>query len=471
MNNFDYILLENFLKENIDFLKNSRIQKIQQPTRTELIFSVRNLGETRKFYININPNMFHICFMSKENEEKRFIKIPQKPPMFCMLLRKYLESSLIAKIVQPQGERILEFYFETYDETDEKIYLCLAIELMGKHSNIILYNYDTNMIIGCAHNVGTDKSRERELFGGLPYCYPPKAQKKDFKGLSSIFKTTDINSQIDDYFANLQYEKTIKNLKSKIFQITNQKQKHITQTISKIKRQINPKEKTENYRKLGDLIMSNLYNNEDYSKNIEIFDYETNQTIKINLDETKTLKENANRYYKLYTKGKTALEKTTQMIQELELEKINIEQILYSIEECNTYNKLKEIEEEILPNQKAEKIKPSKIDEQIIDNFKIYIGKNNKQNDYIVSKLARPNDLWFHIHNCAGSHILLRLEAGQKENDKIIFECAKLAKKYSIAKNSSKVGIIYTKAKNLKKPPKANLGYVIYQNEQEIIID
>ena len=75
MNNFDYILLENFLKENIDFLKNSRIQKIQQPTRTELVFSIRNLGETRKFYININPSMFHICFMSKENEEKRFIKI------------------------------------------------------------------------------------------------------------------------------------------------------------------------------------------------------------------------------------------------------------------------------------------------------------------------------------------------------------------------------------------------------------
>ena len=74
--------------------------------------------------------------MSKENEEKRLIEIPKKPPMFCMLLRKYLENSLIAEINQPPYERILEFYIETYNELSEKIYLCLAIELMGKHSNV-----------------------------------------------------------------------------------------------------------------------------------------------------------------------------------------------------------------------------------------------------------------------------------------------------------------------------------------------
>ena len=61
----------------------------------------------------------------------------------------------------------------------DKIYLCLAFELMGKYSNVILYNYDTNMILGCAHNVGAEKSREREMYGGLPYVYPPKQNKAD----------------------------------------------------------------------------------------------------------------------------------------------------------------------------------------------------------------------------------------------------------------------------------------------------
>ena len=103
--------------------------------------------------------------------------------------------------------------------------------------------------------------------------------------------------------------------------------------------------------------------------------------------------------------------------------------------------------------------------------FTIYVGKNNKQNDYIVSKLSRDEDIWFHVHNCAGSHVLLRVESGQEVTDEIIFECAKLAKEYSSAKLSSKVGVIYTKRKFLKKPPAAPLGYVIYKNEKEIIVD
>lgn len=102
--------------------------------------------------------------------------------------------------------------------------------------------------------------------------------------------------------------------------------------------------------------------------------------------------------------------------------------------------------------------------------FTVYVGKNNKQNDYIVSKLSRDEDIWFHVHNCAGSHVLLKIESGQEPTDEIIFECAKLAKEHSSAKLSTKVGVIYTKRKFLKKPPGANLGYVIYKNEKEVMV-
>ena len=179
MISFDSLTLKAFTEESRNFLTGARIQKIQQPSRKEIILTIRNNSVTKKLYININPNSAHICFMSKENEEKRYISIPQKPPMFCMLLRKYIENAKISKINQPQYERILEFYIETFNELSEKIYLCLAIEIMGKHSNIVLYNYDTNIIIGCAHNVGAEKSREREMSGTLPYTYPPRQHKRD----------------------------------------------------------------------------------------------------------------------------------------------------------------------------------------------------------------------------------------------------------------------------------------------------
>ena len=99
---------------------------------------------------------------------------------------------------------------------------------------------------------------------------------------------------------------------------------------------------------------------------------------------------------------------------------------------------------------------------------KVFIGRNNRQNDYIVSKLAKDEDFWFHTKDCPGSHVLLKCS---EPSDELIFECAKLAKKYSSGSNSSKVGVIYTKRKYLRKPPGANLGYVTYKNEKEILVD
>lgn len=484
MINFDFLTLEAFLCENLDFLTGARLQKIQQPTRQELLFGLRNQGETRKFYININPKFFHICFMSKENEAKRFIEIPQKPPMFCMLLRKYLEGSKISKICQPENERILEFYFETYNELSEKIYLCLSIELMGKHSNVVLYNYDTNVIIGCAHNVGAEKSREREIIGGLPYAYPPKHNNKNFSGFSSLLNFgVSVNETIDNYFATLQEAEKIKNVRLQLLMSTKTKLKKCVSTLDKVAKQAKTQDKVDLYRKKGDFIMANLYKNEDFSKSIEVLDYETNSSMKIELDETKTLKENANNFYKLYNKAKTAFQKSEEMVEELKREKSYIEQVLYSIENAFGMDDLLEIRDELgLENKQSsrssDKSSGANNHSQLnnilttkIGDFIVYIGKNNKQNDYIVSKLSRDEDLWFHVHNCAGSHVLLRIESGQEPDERIIFECAKLAKQYSVGKNSSKVGVIYTKRKFLKKPPAANLGYVIYKNEQEIIID
>ena len=66
MINYNSLMLKNWIEENSDFLTGARIQKIQQPTRRDFVFVIRNKGESRKFYININPQYYHVCFMSKE---------------------------------------------------------------------------------------------------------------------------------------------------------------------------------------------------------------------------------------------------------------------------------------------------------------------------------------------------------------------------------------------------------------------
>lgn len=470
MINFDSLSLKKWVDENSEFLTNARIQKIQQPTRRDFVFSIRSKGETRKLYININPQYYHVCFMDKANEAKRLIEIPQKPPMFCMLLRKYLENSVIARVNQPQYERILEFYIETYNELSEKIYLCLAIELMGKYSNVILYNYDTNMILGCAHNVGAEKSREREMAGGLPYVYPSGRPTDWYASKNSLANSSceSINKVIDDYYAECVYQDKFAKLKENLRQIVNTKLKKDKNSLAKMSKQLTTDEKMNKYRLYGDLIMANLYALSDYSKVAEVFDYENNKQIKIELDSTKTLKDNANRFYKLYNKAKTALIKLSELISELEQNINYSEQILYSIDIADSISDLEEIKVEVSPKEKPKKVEKNSLMELEIEGCKVFVGRNNRQNDYIVSKLSKDEDFWFHTRDCAGSHILLRCE---NPSDKLIFECAKLAKKYSKGSQSSKVGVIYTKRKFLKKPPAANLGYVTYKNEKEIIVD
>ena len=472
MINFDSLTLKYWIDENRDFLTGSRIQKIQQPTRRDFVLSLRKEGVTKKLYININPQFYHICFMNHDNEKMRVIDIPQKPPMFCMLLRKYLENSLISKVNQPEHERIIEFYIETFNELSEKIYLCLAIELMGKYSNVILYNYDTNIILGCAHNVGAEKSRKREMAGGLPYVYPSGRPNDWYCAENSLAKKDlhlSINSLIDDYYSKSINDEKFKRIKDYCRQIVNNKLKKEKNSLKKMELRYSKELDCDRYRLYGDLIMANLYNNSDYVRSVKLYDYENNKDITIPLDETATLKDNANRFYKLYNKSKNALSKLHSLIEEYHMSVEYLEQILYSLDVSSTIDDLEVIKHEIEPQKitKQEK-KPALLPMELdIDGFQVFVGKNNKQNDYIVSKLSKDDDYWFHTKDCAGSHVLLKAD---NPPDKVILKCAELAKQYSKGSNSSKIGVVYTKRKYLKKPPRANLGYVTYKNEQEIIV-
>ena len=92
---------------------------------------------------------------------------------------KHLEGAKLKDVRVVEYERIVEFYFDIYDEIGFITPMCLAIELMGKHSNAILYNAQNKIITGCIHNISQQKSSVREVWGGINYIYPPKQDKKD----------------------------------------------------------------------------------------------------------------------------------------------------------------------------------------------------------------------------------------------------------------------------------------------------
>ncbi|MCR5266723.1 MAG: NFACT family protein [Cyanobacteria bacterium RUI128] len=532
----DYLTLKAFYEENKDFFMGARLQKIQQPTRRDFVLSIRGF-ETRKLYINIDPQVYHICFINDNTYERRNITIPQKPPMFCMLLRKYLEGFRITGVKVPPYERIFEIYFESYNELNEKIKLCLAIELMGKYSNVILYNCDTKLIIGCAHNVGSEKSRDRELAGTLPYVYPQKQDKSDilryfgevqydslnvdFMGFSKAFQeqlkrnsvgldkikdyvdlksplspaansreysiysellqTADIypfvNEMIDEYFSKQQEVIIKRALRIKLKNLIYPQYKKEKLLAEKLEGQLKKKSNAAKYKKYADLILANLYNNDNYSSSLKVVDWEdAGNEITIKLDKRLTLQENSKRYYELYSKSKSAVERLTELKNNAEVQAEYLKGILYSTEQADRLSDLFEILSEcediglIKKREQQKKNKEINVMTVEINGYKVYVGKNNKQNDFIVSKTSSPDDYWFHVQNTHGSHVLLKIEDSREPDDKTILECCRLAKRYSSASNDTKAGVIYTKRKFLKKPPKANLGYVTYKNEKEIIV-
>ena len=543
MINIDSLTLKLFAKENAQYFEDARIQKIQQPTRRDLIIQLHGGGETRKLYININPSVYHICFLSSETIERRHIVVPQQPPMFCMLLRKYMVGSRIIRVNVPEDERIFEIYFETFSEIGEIIPLCLAVELMGKHSNVILYNYDTNIILGCMHNIGAEKSREREMAGGLPYIYPPKTKKENYLSvpekfidarlqidkdnlsdsfssyfqyiskalMNEIIESKDIknnlkiasemqntnpsisknysefsvfsfvknnrnykptiNSMLDDYFSYYIEKTLIISLKQSLLSFVNKEYKKNVSTFDKQKTQIEKINKAQLQKKKADILMANLYQLKIGLSKTTLIDYETGEDIEIDLEPNLSPVENANRYYKLYSKAKTAYEIASEMMLKTKANIEYFENLMFQIDSSNNYKDLIEIEEEILPNTNKKKITQKPIVEEIeVNGFKVYIGKNNKQNDYIFSKISAPEDIWLHAQNSPGSHVLVKLNDKKELDDNTLLKVAQIAKKYSKQANSKKAPIIYTKRKYLKRPPNTPAGYVTYKNEQEIVV-
>lgn len=547
MINFDSLTLRAFIEENESFLNGAVVRKIQQPTRRDIVLLLRNNGINKKLYININPEFFHICFPSDENYAKRGIKIPDTAPMFCMLLRKYIQNLRITDVFQPKGERILEFYFDYTDVLNDSSRLCLAIELMGKYSNIILYNKETGIIIGCAHNVGEDKSKIRELSGTLPYVYPIMRDKKDlhkentenfrrnflscesedeiFKKLSSEyiditvpiakkicklanfvadkvfenllneinltksvpccdesyseFSLTEVsgfknfetvNSMIDEYYTYNQLQKILKQKKSKIYTYLETKLKKFEKQKEQFEEKKSLLPKAELYRQKGDILMMNP--NIPVEEKIVLKNPYNNEDIEIELDKTFSVIENANRYYKLYKKIKSAIEYSSSQTEKInsEIEMIKL-QIFYT-DIANSVSDIEDIMAELqLSNEEKEKKKkaPEKIIQQTeINGFKVFIGKNSIQNDYILSKIAGSEDLWFHPQNCHGAHLILKKNnPADVVPNEILLECAKLTKKYSQKSQEAKMPVIYTKRKYVKKA-NSKIAFVTYKNEKEI---
>ena len=150
-----------------------RVEKIHQPSREEVIISIRTKSGSKKLYISANAGSarVHITENTVDN--------PQTPPMFCMLLRKRLGSGKLIDIRQDGLERILFLDFECVNELGDIVTVTLAVEIMGRCSNLIIVSGD-GRVIDSIKRVDEEMSRERMVLPGMEYTLPPRDDRLNF---------------------------------------------------------------------------------------------------------------------------------------------------------------------------------------------------------------------------------------------------------------------------------------------------
>lgn len=161
------------VKNELEPLIGGRTDKIHQPSREELVITLRTRQGAKKLYISANAGSarVHITQQSVDN--------PQTPPMFCMLLRKHLGSGRLTAIRQDGLERILFFDFECVNELGDIVTVTLACEIMGRCSNIVIINGE-GRIIDSIKRVDGEMSRERPVLPGMRYTLPPRGMRLNF---------------------------------------------------------------------------------------------------------------------------------------------------------------------------------------------------------------------------------------------------------------------------------------------------
>ncbi len=242
----------------------------------------------------------------------------------------------------------------------------------------------------------------------------------------------------------------------------------------------------ESYKITGELITANIFQIPAGAESADLVNYydPEQKTVTVALDPQLTPAENAQRYFKRYAKARTSRCISEAYLEETEAELAYLETVMLALEQSEQAEDLAQIKDEMAregyikpdkPGPKQKKPAPSPHQPEPLsirsDNgFEILVGRNNRQNDYLTMKLARPGDTWLHVKGIPGSHVIIRNPGTGGIPDSTLQRAAEIAAYYSSARESSKVPVDYTLRKHVRKPGGAKPGMVIYDNQRTVLV-
>ena len=587
---FDGIVTKAVVSELNTCLINGKINKIFEPNKNEILLGIYSCGKNYCLNISIDSVNYRINLTTNSKPN------PQNVLNFCMVLRKHLTGGTIKRIYSTGLERIVFIDVDVYNELNDLITKTLVVELMGKHSNIILLNSEHTVIDSLRHlnkfdnsnrdifpgskylNIESDKkdfltvktfdefyrdvsidienlpstlskvyngfgkknisylletlnipttvstndlkkvySYLKDLFASMPDNVVLKeyaADKKGYFAYNAINDGLSVNFFLDDFYTSKEQAEQFKQYRDTVLKLVLNHVGKIKERINTIDSKIADCANAEKYRLYGELITSNLYRTPDYPQSEVTLEnyYDNNNLITIPLDEKFSPSKNAKNFFKKYRKLQNTIVIVEKQKELAEAELSYLDSIVYELEEVSTIEDIDNIYSEICDNlifgknantvnnhvynshDKIANSRNSKSNKQSsssnmpekrnIDGYTVYIGKNNKQNDYLTCRLAQNSDIWFHTKDIHGSHVVLKVDSNpnashaNSENsgisntfnvpDAVLYKCASVAAYYSKARMSQNVPVDYTLIKYVKKPNGAKPGMVIYTNNKTI---
>ena len=314
-------------------------------------------------------------------------------------------------------------------------------------------------------------------------CEYSMTRLTQYGAAAKILTFPTFSEMFDFYFGKREQAEMMRAKARDVDVIISNARHKLSKKLPLLKDELAECDKADGFKLWGDLITASVYKLTKKAEYCDVVNYYSDalETVRIPLDVKLTPSQNAERYYKKYTKYKTARSILSEQIKKAEGELFYLQSVENALTLAETESDLAEIRLELALAGYAQKnaqltkaAQKAKMTPKYFitsGGYECAVGKNNVQNDFITFKASKKSDWWFHVKNSPGSHVVMTCAADEEPDARDFTEAAELAAYFSTLRESENVAVDYTRIKNVKKPPGSVPGYVTYSSNYTAYVD